>query len=99
MIEALFLLRDYIEMNDKLTVNIGSIEETSISDLASKIIGLSGKEIPLKFDPSKPTGVIQRKPSLEKIKKSLGWSPKTKLNDGLRVTYDWVSQRMKTGLA
>ena len=94
VIEALFLLRDYVEENGKLTVNVGNIEETSISDLASKIIELSGKEISLRFDPSKPTGVIQRKPSLEKIKKTLGWSPKTKLDDGLRITYDWASKRL-----
>jgi len=99
VVNALFLLRDYVEKNGKLTVNVGNIEETRISGLASKIIELSGKEIALKFDPSKPTGVIQRKPSLEKIKKTLGWSPNTKLDDGLKVTYDWALKRMKTNLA
>jgi len=98
VIDALFLLRDYVVRNGKLTVNVGNIEETNISDLASRIIALSGKHIPLKFDISKPTGVVQRKPSLEKIGKTLGWSPKTKLDDGLRVTYDWASNRMKTSL-
>ena len=95
VIEALFLLSDYVEEKGKLTVNVGNIEETSISDLASKIVGLSGKVISLKFDSSKPTGVLQRKPSLEKIKKALGWSPKTGLDEGLRVTYDWASRRLK----
>jgi nucleoside-diphosphate-sugar epimerase len=99
VIDALFLLSDYVGKNGKLTINIGNVEETSISDLASKIIRISKKEIPLNFDPSKPTGVIQRKPSLEKIKKTLGWSPKTKLDEGLSVTYDWASERLKTDLA
>jgi len=92
--DALLRIRDYLTVNSRLTVNVGSQDEVSVRDLARKIVDLSGKDIPLKFDISKPTGVLQRVPSLEKIERSLGWKPSTTLDDGLELTYEWATQRL-----
>ena len=94
VIDALALIQEYASKNSTLTVNLGSQEEVSVGDLAQKIILLSGKKIPLRFDRSQPTGVLQRIPSLEKIGDTLGWKPKTSFDRGLRLTYEWASERI-----
>jgi GDP-D-mannose 3', 5'-epimerase len=92
--EALTLMEDYVSRDSALTVNVGSQEEISVGELAKKIVSLSGKNIPLSFDRSQPTGVLQRVPSLEKIGRTLNWKPRTHIDSGLKVTYEWAVQRI-----
>lgn len=89
-IEALQKLSSYIEANGNLTVNIGSVEEITVKELAGKIIRLSGKEIPIVYDQSKPTGTNSRKPDLERIKRVLNWESTVNLDEGLAKTYEWA---------
>ena len=63
-----------------------------MKDLAEKIIGIPGKRITPKYDPSKPVGVLRRLPDLTRAEKVLGWRPKTKLSDGLAKTYEWAER-------
>ncbi len=93
-IDALVLLQEYTTKNSALTVNLGTQEEVTVRNLAENIISLSGKKIPLKFDTSQPTGVLQRIPSLERIEKTLGWKPTTPFDSGLEKTFAWASQRI-----
>ncbi len=93
VIDALFKLQEYVEEKGSLTVNMGSTEEITVRELAEKIIGLSGKKIPLRFDPSRPTGALNRMPDLERVKKTLGWEPKTPFSEGLAKTFDWLATR------
>lgn len=68
--------------------NIGSNDEVTIDNLVNlikQVIGFDGK---LTFDHSKPDGNPRKLMSSSKIN-SLGWSPETKLNDGLKISYDW----------
>jgi GDP-D-mannose 3', 5'-epimerase len=94
VMDALGLIYEYVSKNRKLTVNVGSQDEITVGDLARKIIALSGKEIPLNYDRSKPTGVLQRIPSLEKIYRTLGWKPETTMDEGLKTTFEWVKGRL-----
>ena len=95
VMEALLALEKHVERKGSLKVNIGSTEETTVKDLAKQVIGLSGKDIPLKFDTSKPTGALNRKPDLGRAKKVLGWEPKTPFATGLRKTYEWAEERLR----
>ena len=93
-LDALDLLENYVKSKKKaLAVNLGSENEVSIRELAEMIVKISGKEIPMKFDASKPTGMISRKPDLTRIRRELGWTPTTKLQDGLTRTYKWFLAR------
>jgi len=94
VMDALFSLLHHVERSGSLTVNIGSTEEVTVLELADMIIGLSGKEIEPKFDPSKPSGALNRMPDLSFVKKALGWEPKTKFSTGLSKTYDWALTRL-----
>jgi len=93
-IDALFLLHDHLERKGSLTVNVGSTEEVTVGALAREVVGLSGKEIQVRFDASKPTGALNRMPDLERVKSTLGWTPKTPFSDGLETTYRWAAKRL-----
>ncbi len=69
-------------------INIGSGEEISIKDLAIKISNLVGYNGKLKFDKTKPNGMLRKKLSITKLKK-IGWKKKIPLSIGLLNAYDW----------
>ncbi|MDA4122113.1 MAG: NAD-dependent epimerase/dehydratase family protein [Thaumarchaeota archaeon] len=94
VVDALFRLRNHIARRGSLTVNIGSTEEVTVRNLAQRVIALSGKEIPLEFDTTKPTGALNRMPDLQRAKRELGWSPTTNLGEGLKRTYGWALRRL-----
>ena len=74
--------------------NIGNENEITILNLAETIIKLTNsnskiilKDLPLD-DPK------QRKPDLTKAKNLLDFQPQTSLEDGLKITIDWVSKQL-----
>ena len=80
-------------------INIGSNFETSMGDLAKKIIALINKNIPIKFDKkrarSQKSEVERLWADNTKAKKILGWEPKVLLDDGLKGTIDWISKHIE----
>jgi len=92
--DALFMLLGHVEKRGSLTINIGSTEEVTVIELARMIIALSGKEIEPKLDPSKPSGALNRMPDLSRVKRTLGWEPKTSFSRGLPETFDWALTRL-----
>ncbi|MCC2607940.1 NAD-dependent epimerase/dehydratase family protein [Planctobacterium marinum] len=74
-------------------VNIGSEELVSINELAGKLIALSGKTLQLKHIDG-PVGPSARNSDNHLIREKLGWTPKISLNEGLKITYDWIQQQM-----
>jgi nucleoside-diphosphate-sugar epimerase len=93
-IEAMVRLWGFIETKGNLTVNVGSSEETTVHDLAARVVKLSGKEIQVSYDRSKPTGALNRTPDLGRVGKVLGWAPTTSLSAGLQSTYEWAGKRL-----
>jgi GDP-D-mannose 3', 5'-epimerase len=94
-IDALMLLEKNAS-SPPLVVNVGSEEQVPIQVLAEKIAKISGKNMPIIFDPSKPVGPISRTADISKIKALLGWYPKTSLDEGLMHTYEWTKKRLAT---
>jgi nucleoside-diphosphate-sugar epimerase len=94
-LDALMRLEKYVRKRGNLTVNVGSTEEITVRDLAELVVLLSKKDIPLKFDDSKPKGALNRKPNLKRIERVLGWSPTTSLSKGLAETFDWAEERLE----
>jgi GDP-D-mannose 3',5'-epimerase len=93
-LDALMRLEKHVGKRGSLTVNVGSTEETTVRDLAERIVLLSKKDIPIKFDASKLTGALNRMPNLERAKRVLGWSPTTSFTEGLKETFDWAKRRL-----
>ena len=94
VLDALIRLEKYARKRGNLTVNVGSTEEITVRDLAELIVLLSKKDIPLKFDDSKPKGALNRTPNLKRIERILDWSPTTSLSDGLAETFVWAKERL-----
>ena len=94
VLDALMRLEKHVRERGNLTVNVGSTEEITVRGLAELVVHLSKKNIPLKFDDSKPKGALNRTPDLKRIKSVLDWSPTTFLSNGLTETFDWAKERL-----
>lgn len=81
----------HAENND---FNIGTGIETSVTQLAEMIWKLCGRQEPLKFKhlASYQYDVRKRIPDVSKIRK-LGWQAKTPLEQGLKITIQWLKNR------
>ncbi len=67
-------------------INIGTGEGTTIRNLVDLLVWIAGSGIRVEWDTSKPTGIQEKTFDITRIK-SLGWSPKTTLSDGLDKTW------------
>lgn len=74
-------------------VNIGTGEDLTTKDLAKKVKTIVGFQGEIFWDPSKPEGTPRKLLDISKIK-SLGWSPRTSLEEGIRKTYQWYLERL-----
>jgi nucleoside-diphosphate-sugar epimerase len=88
------LLRLPIKGMNKGAIQIGTAQETTIAELAHAIVKESGKEIPIKFDQTKPEGDVGRSGNYEKANRILGWNVFTLLEDGLKRTYEWADDQI-----
>lgn len=89
---CVFLMKNYRE---KEFLNIGSGEEVSIGDLAAliqQVVGYSGE---LYFNTEKPDGTPRKLLDSSHIK-SLGWSPKTSLEQGVINAYEDFKSRIES---
>ena len=79
-------------------IQIGPSVCTSIKEIAETVVKISGKDIEIVYDTTKPEGDKARSADYTKAKTILGWEPKIALEDGLRQQYEWVkSQIEKSG--
>lgn len=79
-------------------INIGSGVEISIGDLAARIITLIGRPVRVVAEPDRlrpPRSEVERLlADNRKAKELVGWEPQVGLEDGLRVTIDWISRNL-----
>jgi GDP-D-mannose 3',5'-epimerase len=76
-------------------IQIGTAKETTVAELASEIVKISGKDIRIRFDREKPEGDGGRSGNYDKAKRVLGWDVSTSLVDGLRQTYEWAEEQIE----
>ncbi len=86
LVEGIYrlLLSDY-----PYPVNVGNPDEITIKEFGEEIIKLTGTSqklisLPLPVDDPK-----QRQPDITKAKEILGWEPKVKRAEGLKITYEY----------
>lgn len=76
-------------------IQIGPSVCTSIREIAETVVKISGKEIDIFYDTTKPEGDKARSADFSKALRVLGWSPKVSLEDGLKQQYEWIRNRIK----
>ena len=89
---CVFLLEHYDQPD---LINVGCGEDVTIRELAETVCDVLGFEGTLEFDPTKPDGTPRKLLDIQKIK-SLGWSPKIPLREGIANAYDWFIKNQST---
>ena len=82
---SVFLMQNY---DDKLFVNVGTVEELSIKDLANLIREVVGYEGEIRFDSTKPDGTPRKLMDSTRIH-NMGWKHRVSLKDGLKKAYEF----------
>jgi GDP-L-fucose synthase len=78
---------DLYERKLHTTINFGAGEEITIKSMIEQLIKISGKNISIKWDITKPNGDMRRQMDTTK-QKELGLLPLLGFNEALKITYD-----------
>ena len=76
-------------------VNLGNPVETTILELAEKIIDLAGSQSEIVFKPLPADDPEKRQPDISLAKNLLGWEPRVPLDEGLRNTIAYFEGLLK----
>jgi GDP-L-fucose synthase len=85
---VVFLLENY---DDPETINVGSGQEVSISDLAVLVATTVGFEGSIDHDLSQPDGTPRKMLDSSRLH-ALGWKPRWELPEGIADAYEWFVQ-------
>ena len=78
--------------------NIGSEEQVSINQMVSIIENIAGTKLKRNYQLDKPKGVRGRSSNNDLIRKKINWDTEVKLNQGLKMTYEWILSQMTSGI-
>ncbi len=84
-----------LDSNERMPVNIGNPNETTILTFAEKINALTGNKGGIVFRPRGVDDPGRRCPDITKAKTILGWEPQVKLDDGLEQTIAYFSKKIQ----
>ena len=79
-----------------LHLNIGTGEDLSILELATKIAQISGFKGEILWNKSKPDGTPRKVLDVSRIRQ-LGWSPRVTLEEGIASTISWYREATAKG--
>ncbi len=74
-------------------INIGCGQSISVLNLVQKIIKLSGKNLRIEFDRTKPTLPFKLALNINRAKERYGWCPTVSLDEGIRKSLEWYQNR------
>ena len=89
---CVFLLETY---DGDIPLNIGCGEDVTIKELAEIVAHVTEFPGVLEWDTSKPDGTPQKLLDTRRIN-ALGWTPTIGLEDGIRSTYEWFKNELKS---
>ncbi len=79
-------------------INLGNDNTIRIGDLAEKIFKIIGKTPKIVADPQRvrpgKSEVMKLWASNEKAKRMIGWEPRVSLDEGLKLTIEWISAHL-----
>ena len=77
--------------------NIGSEEQVSINQMIDIIENIAEYKVDKNYQLDKPLGVRGRSSDNSYVTKKIGWSSKHTLSEGLKKTYQWISEQINSG--
>lgn len=79
-------------------INLGNGQEIAVGDLAGKILGLLGKDLPIVQENERlrpANSEVERLCADNRLARDLlGWSPAISLDEGLRQTIGWIRENL-----
>ncbi|KAI0829281.1 NAD-dependent epimerase/dehydratase [Trametes gibbosa] len=78
-------------------VNIGSDEAVSVRELADMALAVSSvdrESVKFRYKADRPVGVGSRNSNNDFVCAELGWTPQHSLEEGMRITGDWIRSQM-----
>jgi nucleoside-diphosphate-sugar epimerase len=79
-------------------LNLGQDRMVTINELADIIASAAGVTVSKKHVEG-PQGVRGRNSDNSRLREVLGWEPEVSLEDGLKITYDWIEEQVRENLA
>jgi GDP-D-mannose 3',5'-epimerase len=76
-------------------LNLGTEEMVTINELARLVIDVAGKDRVTLRHVEGPQGVRGRNSDNSRLRRVLGWEPRTRLADGIPPTYRWIEKQVK----
>lgn len=92
MADACIFLMENCDSGD--FYNIGYGEDFTILQIAQMVKKVVGFEGEIVTDPTKPEGMFRKIVDSSKLN-ALGWKPKTSIEKGLKLTYQWFLENVK----
>ena len=89
---CIFLLETY---DGDVPLNVGCGTDVTIKELAETVARVTEFQGNIEWDSSKPDGTPQKLLDTSRINQ-LGWMPSISLEDGIRHTYEWFLEKVKT---
>ena len=86
--------RCMISYDSSEIINIGTGQDLTIKELTELISIIIGYKGEIKWDTSKPNGTPKKVLNVDKIK-TLGWSPKIGVRQGIYNTYEWYKENAR----
>jgi UDP-glucuronate decarboxylase len=80
-------------------INLGNPVETTVAELAHKIIALTGSRSKIERRPLPVDDPTQRCPDISRAKSLLGWQPKVPLETGLKKTIEYFDRLLGSNLS
>jgi UDP-glucuronate decarboxylase len=78
-------------------INLGNPVELTVSDLADRVISLTGTDAELVYRPLPIDDPRRRRPDIGKAKQLLKWQPRVALQEGLEQTIAWFAREADRG--
>jgi dTDP-glucose 4,6-dehydratase len=75
-------------------VNIGNPVEYSVRQVAEMILEISRSQSGIVYEPLPGDDPKQRRPDITRARETLGWEPRVPAEEGLKLTFEWFSQRL-----
>lgn len=76
-------------------INLGQDRMVTINELVDIVANIAGKRIRKRHDLTKPQGVRGRNADITLMRQILGWEPQVSLEEGLRLTYEWIEDQLR----
>lgn len=86
LVEGVLRLAD---SEDAGPINIGSVDELELGEIARRIVALVGSDSEIHYEPRPVDDPERRKPDISKAREILGWEPTVSVEDGLTRTIAW----------